>query len=77
MGALNARESLVFCLFKSGVFGEPFLEIWDAGSLRAPLPAVRPELRVVASRGTSIAAKVPNSAHPVGERAAGFQRTGR
>lgn len=46
--------------------------LWDAGSLRAPLFAVRPELRVAAHcRG--LQTQVPRAAHPVRERAAAVQ----
>ena len=39
-------------------------EVWDAGSPRAPLLAVRAELRVAAHWST-LAAQVTRSAHPV------------
>lgn len=48
-------------------------ELWDAAPQRAPLLAVRPELRLAALR-RSLTAQVSSSAHPVGERAAAPQR---
>lgn len=48
-------------------------EVWDAGSPRAPLRAVRAELRVAAHR-SGLATQVRRTSHPVRERTAALQR---
>lgn len=66
-------------LSTAGVRGERFAdrrtqrEDWDAAPPRAPLLAVRRELRVAARR-SGLAAQVSRSAHPVREGAAALQR---